>query len=105
MRVVAIYNMKGGVGKTTTAVNLSHCGGSRPADLLWDLDPQAASSFAFRMARVAGFDRKSLRLPDARGGHQGDRLRHPTCCRRTSPSQARSAAAPARPPEARMTAS
>src|SRR5687768_5272775 len=62
MSVIAIYNMKGGVGKTTTAVNLSHlaaAAGQRV--LLWDLDPQAASSFAFRIRpRVRGFGRKSL---------------------------------------------
>jgi cellulose biosynthesis protein BcsQ len=62
MSVVAIYNMKGGVGKTTTAVNLSYlaaAAGQRA--LLWDLDPQAASTFAFRVRpRVAGFGKKSL---------------------------------------------
>jgi chromosome partitioning protein len=62
MRVVAIYNMKGGVGKTTAAVNLAYlaaAAGQRA--LLWDLDPQAASSFAFRVRpRVARFDKKSL---------------------------------------------
>ena len=62
MTVIALYNMKGGVGKTTTAVNLSHLaatGGQRT--LLWDLDPQAASSFAFRVRpRVKGFNKKSL---------------------------------------------
>jgi len=62
MKAVAVYNMKGGVGKTTTAVNLSYlaaAAGKRV--LLWDLDPQAASSFAFRVQpRVEGFGKKSL---------------------------------------------
>jgi cellulose biosynthesis protein BcsQ len=63
MSVVAIYNMKGGVGKTTTAVNLSYlAAASGQRALLWDLDPQAASSFAFRVRpRVAGFNKKSLK--------------------------------------------
>jgi len=67
MSVIAIYNMKGGVGKTTTAVNLSYlAAASGLRTLLWDLDPQAASSFAFRIrARVSGFSRESLRNGDA----------------------------------------
>jgi cellulose biosynthesis protein BcsQ len=67
MRVVAVYNLKGGVGKTTTAVNLSYfSAASGHRTLLWDLDPQGASSFAFRIrSRVAGFGRKSLETGEA----------------------------------------
>ena len=62
MSAVAVYNMKGGVGKTTTAVNLSDLAAAAGyRTLLWDLDPQAASSFALRVRpRVAGFSKKSL---------------------------------------------
>ena len=50
MLIFALYNIKGGVGKTASAVNLAHAStldGSR--SLLWDLDPQGAASFYFRI--------------------------------------------------------
>ncbi len=50
MKVIAAYNIKGGVGKTATAVNIAYLAardGYRV--LLWDLDPQAAASFLFRV--------------------------------------------------------
>lgn len=56
MKVIASYNIKGGVGKTCTTVNLAHLAardGQRT--LLWDLDPQGAASFLFRIRpRVKG---------------------------------------------------
>ena len=47
MAVIAVYSLKGGVGKTTLAVNLAWCAAtlSSRRSLLWDLDPQAASSW------------------------------------------------------------
>ena len=69
MKTVAVYNMKGGVGKTTAAVNLSYLAAAAgQRTLLWDLDPQAASTFAFRMRpHVSGFGRKSLENARALG--------------------------------------
>jgi cellulose biosynthesis protein BcsQ len=49
MNIIAITNIKGGVGKTTTAVNLSFlCAASGRPTLLWDLDPQGAATYTLR---------------------------------------------------------
>ncbi|MEZ5236955.1 MAG: ParA family protein [Acidimicrobiia bacterium] len=50
MIVIAVYNSKGGVGKTATTVNLGYLAalhGHRT--LVWDLDPQGAATFYFRV--------------------------------------------------------
>ena len=56
MKVLATYNIKGGVGKTSTAVNLAYLAAREGRrTLLWDLDPQAAATFLFRVRpRVKG---------------------------------------------------
>lgn len=51
MKILAVYAIKGGVGKTATAVNLAYeaaRSGARVA--IWDLDPQGASTFYFKVA-------------------------------------------------------
>ena len=47
MQSVAVYSLKGGVGKTTLAVSLAWASAVRSArrTLLWDLDPQSAASY------------------------------------------------------------
>jgi len=65
MKAIALYNLKGGVGKTTAAVNVAYlaaAAGQRV--LLWDLDPQGASSFILRVRPHVG----DLRKKTFRGG-------------------------------------
>ncbi|MGH9270381.1 MAG: ParA family protein [Ilumatobacteraceae bacterium] len=50
MRVLATYSIKGGVGKTTSAVNLAdHAARTGWRVLVWDLDPQGAATFFLRV--------------------------------------------------------
>lgn len=49
MKVVAVYSTKGGVGKTTAAVNLAWEAAKDFRVLLWDLDPQGATTFLLQV--------------------------------------------------------
>ena len=62
-KVVALYNIKGGVGKTSAAVNLAWTAAEQGARvLLWDLDPQGAASYLLRIRpKVRGGGAKLVR--------------------------------------------
>jgi chromosome partitioning protein len=60
VKILATYNIKGGVGKTASAVNLAWMAAHDGIPtLVWDLDPQAAATFYFRVK------------PKIRGGGKG----------------------------------
>ena len=61
--ILATYNIKGGVGKTSAAANLAYLAARDGArTLLWDLDPQAASTYLFRVKpKVRGGGRKLVK--------------------------------------------
>jgi len=63
VKIFATYNIKGGVGKTSAAVNLAYLAGREGLrTLLWDLDPQGAATYLFRVRpRVKGGGKALIR--------------------------------------------
>src|SRR5882672_12355326 len=50
MKVLSMYSIKGGVGKTSAAVNLAYLAAREgEPTLLWDLDPQGSATFLLRV--------------------------------------------------------
>ncbi len=50
MFVTSLYNLKGGVGKTSSCVNLAYLASKDGYNtLIWDLDPQGAASFYYNV--------------------------------------------------------
>lgn len=62
MIVIALYNLKGGVGKTASCVNLAYLSASEGyRTLLWDIDPQGSASFYIQgKAKLKGGIRKLI---------------------------------------------
>jgi chromosome partitioning protein len=59
--IIAIYNIKGGVGKTASAANLSFLAAKeKKGTLLCDLDPQGSATYYFRIRPHKKFSSKKL---------------------------------------------
>lgn len=66
MTVIALYNLKGGVGKTASCVNLAYLAAKDGyRTLLWDIDPQGSSSFYFQSRHKTKGSIKKLLTMDA----------------------------------------
>ena len=78
MKKVGVYNLKGGVGKSTAAVNLA-CLAARDGDrtLLWDLDPQGAAGYYLGAAASAKQGSRKLILGSQSLGELAVETRYP----------------------------
>jgi len=65
MTVIALFNLKGGVGKTASCVNLAYLSAlDGYKTLLWDIDPQGSSSFYFKAKQKHSVAAKKLFTED-----------------------------------------
>jgi cellulose biosynthesis protein BcsQ len=61
LKIIALYSIKGGVGKTAASANLAYIASSQGhSTLLFDLDPQGSSTFYFRIRAPKKLKRKVL---------------------------------------------
>lgn len=61
MKTLAFFNMKGGVGKTTAAVNFAYFAAKEGNyTLLWDLDAQGSATFHFRITSPSTLKARQL---------------------------------------------